>query len=152
MPDDISASIRDLAVHAYADHLGDSLTLITPEEARILAIPRGSLTPAEYEQIQSHVVHTYQFLKQIPWTKELGRVPEIARSHHEKLNGGGYPGGFGIPHTNYFETTIGFDYHPKKWLQFRPEVRYDHADHNAFGHLENQKNQVSVAADVLLKF
>jgi HD-GYP domain-containing protein (c-di-GMP phosphodiesterase class II) len=97
MPDDISTSIRDLAVHAYADHLGDSLTLITPEEARILAIPRGSLTPAEYEQIQSHVVHTYQFLKQIPWTKELSRVPEIARSHHEKLNGGGYPDGWRAP-------------------------------------------------------
>ena len=97
MLDDISASIRDLAVHAYADHLGDSLTLITPEEARILAIPRGSLTPGEYEEIQSHVMHTYQFLKQIPWTKELSRVPEIARSHHEKLNGGGYPDGWRAP-------------------------------------------------------
>ena len=97
MPDEVSASIRDLAVHPYADHLGDSLTLITPDEARILAIPRGSLTPEEYEQIQSHVVHTYQFLKQIPWTKELRRVPEIARSHHEKLNGGGYPDGWRAP-------------------------------------------------------
>jgi hypothetical protein len=71
---------------------------------------------------------------------------------YDDVDGGGYPGGFGIPHTNYFETTIGFDYHPKKWLQFRPEVRYDHADNPAFGHLENQKNQLSVAADVLLKF
>jgi HD-GYP domain-containing protein (c-di-GMP phosphodiesterase class II) len=97
MPDDVSASIRDLALHAYPDHLGDSLTLISPEEARILAIPRGSLTPEEYEQIQSHVVHTYQFLRQIPWTKELSRVPEIARSHHEKLNGGGYPDGWRAP-------------------------------------------------------
>ncbi|HSL50469.1 MAG TPA: HD domain-containing phosphohydrolase [Candidatus Deferrimicrobiaceae bacterium] len=97
MPDDVSASIRDLAVHAYPDHLGDSLALITPDEARILAIPRGSLTPEEYQQIQSHVVHTYQFLKQIPWTKELSRVPEIARSHHEKLNGGGYPDGWRAP-------------------------------------------------------
>jgi HD-GYP domain-containing protein (c-di-GMP phosphodiesterase class II) len=97
MPDDVSATIRDLALHRYADHLGDSLTLITPDEARILAIPRGSLTPEEYEQIQSHVVHTYQFLKQIPWTKELRRVPEIARSHHEKRNGGGYPDGWRAP-------------------------------------------------------
>jgi HD-GYP domain-containing protein (c-di-GMP phosphodiesterase class II) len=97
MPDDMSAGIRDLAGRAYADHLGESLTLITPEEARILAIPRGSLTPEEYRQIQSHVVHTYQFLKQIPWTKELRRVPEIARSHHEKLNGAGYPDGWRAP-------------------------------------------------------
>ncbi|HUM15146.1 MAG TPA: HD domain-containing phosphohydrolase [Candidatus Nitrosotalea sp.] len=94
MPDDISADIRELAGRAFPDHLGDSLTLITREEARVLSIPRGSLTPEEYEQIQSHVVHTYQFLKQIPWTKELRRVPEIARSHHEKLDGSGYPAGW----------------------------------------------------------
>jgi HD-GYP domain-containing protein (c-di-GMP phosphodiesterase class II) len=94
MPDDTSAAIRDLATRSYPDHLGEGLTLITPEEARILAIPRGSLTPDEYRQIQSHVVHTYQFLKQIPWTKELQRVPDIARSHHEKLNGAGYPDGW----------------------------------------------------------
>ena len=39
------------------------------------------------------MVHTYQFLSQIPWTKELRRVPDIARSHHEKLDGSGYPEG-----------------------------------------------------------
>lgn len=39
------------------------------------------------------MVHTFQFLTQIPWTKELRRVPEIARAHHEKLNGSGYPYG-----------------------------------------------------------
>jgi len=48
--------------------------------------------------------------------------------------------------------TVGFDYHPYKWVQFRPEVRWDTADNPAFGHLMNQKDQVSVAADVLLKF
>ena len=94
MPDEVSAGIRELAGRAFPDHLGDSLALLTLEEARVLSIPRGSLTPAEYEQIQSHVVHTYQFLKQIPWTRELRRVPEIARSHHEKLNGSGYPAGW----------------------------------------------------------
>ena len=31
------------------------------------------------------------FLSQIPWTKELKRIPEIAKAHHEKLNGSGYP-------------------------------------------------------------
>lgn len=97
IPDDVSAGIRDLGERVYPDHLGESLALITPEEARVLSIPRGSLTPEEYRQIQSHVVHTYQFLKQIPWTKELRRIPEIARSHHEKLNGSGYPDGWRDP-------------------------------------------------------
>ena len=68
--------------------------VITPEEAHVLAIPRGSLTDSERRDIQAHVVHTFQFLTQIPWTRELRRVPEIARSHHEKLDGSGYP--FGI--------------------------------------------------------
>ena len=49
------------------------------------------LTLDEFRQIQSHVDHTFQFLSQIPWTKELRRIPEIARSHHEKLDGSGYP-------------------------------------------------------------
>jgi len=37
------------------------------------------------------VTHTYRFLEQIPWTRELRGVPEIAYLHHEKLNGTGYP-------------------------------------------------------------
>jgi HD-GYP domain-containing protein (c-di-GMP phosphodiesterase class II) len=73
------------------DHLGERHGVITPGEAHILSIPRGSLTEAEYREIQSHVVHTFQFLSQIPWTEELRRIPEIARSHHEKLDGSGYP-------------------------------------------------------------
>ena len=36
-------------------------------------------------------MYTFNFLSQIPWTKELRGVPDIARAHHEKLNGTGYP-------------------------------------------------------------
>jgi HD-GYP domain-containing protein (c-di-GMP phosphodiesterase class II) len=93
MPADTAAGIRSIAGRAFVDHLGDSHTIITPEEAEILSITRGSLTREEFRQIQSHVLHTFEFLKRIPWTKELRHVPEIASSHHEKLNGSGYPEG-----------------------------------------------------------
>jgi hypothetical protein len=93
MPADAAAGIRSIAVRAFVDHLGESHTIITPEEAEILSITRGSLTGEEFRQIQSHVLHTFEFLKRIPWTKELRRVPEIASSHHEKINGSGYPEG-----------------------------------------------------------
>ena len=93
LPRDFVEEIERLARRSLEDDLGGGRTLITPEEASILAIPRGSLTPDEVRQIQSHVVHTYQFLAQIPWTKEFRRIPEIARSHHEKLDGSGYPYG-----------------------------------------------------------
>jgi len=93
LPKDFAAEIERLAQRGFEDHVGSRHTVITPDEATILAIPKGSLTPQEIEQIQSHVVHTYQFLAQIPWTREFRRIPEIARSHHEKLDGTGYPYG-----------------------------------------------------------
>lgn len=131
LPDEISSSIRRLADRDFVDHLGEPLTLITPEEARILSIPKGSLTEAEYRQIQSHVVHTYQFLKQIPWTKELRRVPEIARSHHEKLNGSGYPDGWreaDIPlQTRMMTISDIFDALTARDRPYKPAVRVERA-------------------------
>jgi HD-GYP domain-containing protein (c-di-GMP phosphodiesterase class II) len=91
LPQDFMASIQQLALRVFEDHLGQRQTVITPEEAAILAIPRGSLTAQEIEEIRSHVTHTFQFLSQIPWTKEFRRIPDIARFHHEKLDGSGYP-------------------------------------------------------------
>jgi response regulator RpfG family c-di-GMP phosphodiesterase len=75
----------------YLDLAGNSSPLLTAEELRLLSIPQGSLDEEERLQIEAHVLHTVAFLRQIPWTAELRNVPEIARGHHEKLNGRGYP-------------------------------------------------------------
>ena len=56
-----------------------------------LRIPRGSLSEAERNEINSHVQKTYNFLSKIPWTGPLGGVADIAYAHHERLNGMGYP-------------------------------------------------------------
>jgi HD-GYP domain-containing protein (c-di-GMP phosphodiesterase class II) len=64
---------------------------LTQGEILKLSIRKGSLTEIERREIESHVTHTYRFLQQIPWTRALRRVPEIAYGHHEKLGGGGYP-------------------------------------------------------------
>ena len=37
------------------------------------------------------MLHTFEFLERIPRTEKLRRVPEIASSHHEKINGSGCP-------------------------------------------------------------
>ncbi len=97
LADPFVEDIQHLAVRAFLDHLGEPQTLITAPEARILGIRRGSLTEEEFRDIQSHVVHTFQFLSQIPWTRELRGVPGIAASHHEKLDGSGYPAGKRAP-------------------------------------------------------
>ncbi len=64
---------------------------LTQQELVMLSIRKGTLDERERLEIESHVTHTYNFLKQIPWTPNLRWVPEIAYGHHEKLNGAGYP-------------------------------------------------------------
>src|SRR6267142_449094 len=91
---ELGVTRRKLTARSWEDHRGRRRTVLTPEEASILAITKGSLTESERREIQQHVVHTFQFLAQIPWTREFRRIPEIARSHHEKLDGSGYPFGF----------------------------------------------------------
>jgi len=85
--------LKDIAEKTYHDPRGTQRPYLTAEEVRFLSIPRGSLDPGEREQIESHVQNSFNFLKQIPWTREFRGIPEIARSHHEKLNGKGYPKG-----------------------------------------------------------
>lgn len=75
----------------YLEADGDSKPLLTPDEIRLLSIRQGSLDDDERRQIEAHVIHTFNFLQQIPWTHEISQIPEIARLHHEKLNGTGYP-------------------------------------------------------------
>ena len=45
----------------------------------------------EGQEIESHVIHSYEFLKNILWTKELENILGIAHTHHEKLDGSGCP-------------------------------------------------------------
>ncbi len=72
---------------------GHKLKLISESEYRALSVPIGSLTEEERLEVESHVKHTYQFLKTIPWTKTFRNLPDIAHAHHEKLDGSGYPKG-----------------------------------------------------------
>ncbi len=72
---------------------GQTMPLLTAPEIELLSIPRGTLSAAERREVESHVSHTFRFLSQIPWSRGLRRVPEIAHGHHEQLNGSGYPQG-----------------------------------------------------------
>ncbi|MBI4503248.1 MAG: GAF domain-containing protein [Gemmatimonadetes bacterium] len=75
----------------YHDLEGQKQPYLTADEVRFLSIRKGSLDERERLEIESHVNHTYRFLLQIPWTKELQNIPTIAYGHHEKLDGSGYP-------------------------------------------------------------
>ena len=83
--------IEAIAHETYCDVHGAPHPLLTAGEVASLSIARGSLTAVEIDEIRSHVSHTFEFLNQIPWGKQFRRVAVIAGSHHERLNGTGYP-------------------------------------------------------------
>jgi HD-GYP domain-containing protein (c-di-GMP phosphodiesterase class II) len=83
--------IAEIAKRTFADDEGQVANFLSHDEASCLQIRRGSLTEQERIEINSHVVHSFQFLSRIPWSRALRDVPEIAGAHHEKLDGSGYP-------------------------------------------------------------
>jgi response regulator RpfG family c-di-GMP phosphodiesterase len=91
LPKDVALELdlfRDLS---YQHWTGETRPLVEADDLDLLRIPKGSLSAQERKEIESHVSYTYKFLSQIPWTKELAAVPDIAWAHHERLNGRGYP-------------------------------------------------------------
>jgi len=61
-------------------------------EDSILKKP-GRLTEEEHDIVKSHAVKTREILEQINFEGILKKVPKIAGTHHEKLDGSGYPDG-----------------------------------------------------------
>jgi len=56
-----------------------------------LRIARGTLTAEERFKINDHIVQTLIMLSTLPFPKSLAKVPALAATHHEKLDGTGYP-------------------------------------------------------------
>lgn len=93
LPEGTFERVAEIAAMKFEDSRGRIRSYLTDREAMFLAIRKGTLTTEERDEIENHVVHTYNFLSQIPWTRQLKNVPEIAFGHHEKLTGRGYPRG-----------------------------------------------------------
>jgi len=91
MPEGNFERLLEIAQQTFHDPRGNERGLLTTDEVKFLSIPKGSLDDTERQEIESHVVHSFNFLMQIPWTREMRGIPAIARAHHEKLNGTGYP-------------------------------------------------------------
>ncbi len=57
----------------------------------IILFKDGKLDDEEYKVIQSHARHTLNILEKIHFDREKKEIPMMAGSHHERIDGKGYP-------------------------------------------------------------
>lgn len=88
------ASLREPGVETVLMDRDDHVYLgFNRGELYNLSVPHGTLTSEERQVINDHVVITQDMLAQLPYPRELQRIPAIAGNHHEKMDGSGYPHG-----------------------------------------------------------
>jgi len=56
-----------------------------------LSIERGTLSAEERFKMEEHVMMTLKLLEQVPLPRHYQNIPKYAGTHHEKLDGSGYP-------------------------------------------------------------
>ncbi len=65
--------------------------LITENEKKNLCIRKGTLLQEELEKMWEHALVSHEMLSELTYPKKFKNLPLYAASHHEKLNGKGYP-------------------------------------------------------------
>lgn len=92
MSDEAVEKIREIGSLAWQCD-GDRRPLLDEDEIESLSIRKGTLSADERKIINSHAMITHKMLSQLPFPKKMRHVPLYAATHHECLNGSGYPFG-----------------------------------------------------------
>ena len=93
LSDEDLAGLQSIASKTYKNLSGDTIPYLSDKEMEYLSVRKGNLTAEEYRKIQQHVELTYNIVENIPFTKSLQNIPFFSASHHELLDGSGYPKG-----------------------------------------------------------
>jgi HD-GYP domain-containing protein (c-di-GMP phosphodiesterase class II) len=93
MRDEYKERLKIIADYRWIDPQGVESSFLTENEVYNLNISRGTLTAEERKIINDHIVVTIEMLEQLPYPRNLRRVPEYAGGHHERMDGKGYPKG-----------------------------------------------------------
>ena len=93
MQEESKERVRDIAQIKWTDANGELQNILNEDEVYNLCIERGTLTMEERQIINNHMTVTIDMLEELPFPKNLKKVPEYAGGHHEKMNGSGFPRG-----------------------------------------------------------
>ena len=93
LPDEDLEKLGAIARKVYKGPDGSSLPYLTEEEALCLTIRKGTLTDDERKAMENHVVMTDRILSKVRFSPKYSQARLFAATHHELLNGRGYPSG-----------------------------------------------------------
>lgn len=85
--------VRQIGKYRWKNSAGVEADFLSADEVENLTVRSGTLTAAERQIINHHIVVTIKMLEALPWPKHLKNVPEYAGGHHERMDGKGYPRG-----------------------------------------------------------
>ena len=91
LPDEKLEELRGYANIICKTADGEEVPLLDEKELEAITIRKGTLTDGERKQVQSHVVYTARMLDKMSFKGIYKNVPFWSGSHHEFLNGKGYP-------------------------------------------------------------
>jgi HD-GYP domain-containing protein (c-di-GMP phosphodiesterase class II) len=90
LQDNIFAEIQALGAKKMTGINGEEPCL-TAHELECLSVRKGTLTDGERAEMEGHVIMTRRMLTEMDFPKDFKSVPDWAASHHEHINGKGYP-------------------------------------------------------------
>ena len=91
LPDEKLARVNEIAARTWTAPDGTVQPWLTEEERQCLCIRKGTLTDEERRIMESHVLMTEKILSRVHFNHSYANVARFAASHHEMLNGSGYP-------------------------------------------------------------
>ena len=91
LDDDRLKALKSYADIICLDSEGEEIPLLNDDELEAITVRKGTLTDDERHRIEEHVVYTARMLGQMNFRGVYEQVPFWAGSHHELLNGAGYP-------------------------------------------------------------
>lgn len=91
LPQEKLDKVAQIAQIKCLDENENEISLLTDDEVKALTIVRGSLTEDERHIMESHVDYTKKMLSGMKFSGRYKNVSAIASSHHELIDGTGYP-------------------------------------------------------------
>ena len=91
--DELLAKLERVLPLVYEKAEGEKLAYFTEIEKECLRVRKGTLTTEERDIMESHVVMTERILSKVHFNSYYADSPVWAATHHECLDGSGYPKG-----------------------------------------------------------